>query len=436
MTRRDFISKTAQTAALITAGPLIARAAGEAVGDSFVSEPREITDSTTGRKVIQLTSGDCFDMPMYYFNPTFGRDDRTIVFYRYKPQTGEIQLYKINVDTGVTTRLTNATTQNSLWRPYMQPPGFGVRDLQSSINHVTNEAMYFDTNDIHAVNLDTFADRIVGQVPEGRVPSGLTGVSPDGKHFCYPHFDRKWWELQLAPHTVPPERYLPRDTKLIAIDLTSGKPTDLMQVNFWITHSHFYDKSRILFCHTATDYAILMTDLRYPGQYENIRTHSADGVPNHFGITNRGIMYEMSATEGVPDDTTEPEKKGNTPPMAGIYNPETRQRREYQLGITTKRMHIGRDPQARLWFYETGVPGGHGIVYFPELQAGRINPGMPLIGPSFDTYGVNQRSHFHPSVTPDRKYILFTGGDSRNKTNHLFLVDVSDLKDTARETNV
>jgi hypothetical protein len=122
--------------------------------------------------------------------------------------------------------------------------------------------------------------------------------------------------------------------------------------------------------------------------------------------------------------------------MAGIYNPETRQRREYKLGITKNRMHIGRDPEARLWFYETGVPGGHGVVYFPELQAGRINPGLPLIGPSFDTFGVNQRSHFHPSVTPDRQHILFTGGDSRNKTNHLFFLDVSDLKDTAREANV
>jgi hypothetical protein len=48
----------------------------------------------------------------------------------------------------------------------------------------------------------------------------------------------------------------------------------------------------------------------------------------------------------------------------------------------------------------------------------------------YATFSNNQRSHYHPSVTPDRKHILFTGGDSRNQTNHLFLLDISDLADT------
>jgi len=33
-------------------------------------------------------------------------------------------------------------------------------------------------------------------------------------------------------------------------------------------------------------------------------------------------------------------------------------------------------------------------------------------------------------VTTDRRYILFTGGDATNETNHLFLVDISDLTET------
>jgi hypothetical protein len=36
----------------------------------------------------------------------------------------------------------------------------------------------------------------------------------------------------------------------------------------------------------------------------------------------------------------------------------------------------------------------------------------------------------NPTVTPDRKHILFTGGDRRTKTNHLFLLDITDLADT------
>ena len=46
------------------------------------------------------------------------------------------------------------------------------------------------------------------------------------------------------------------------------------------------------------------------------------------------------------------------------------------------------------------------------------------------TYGPKQKSHFHPQLTPDRKWILFVAGDETTKSNHIFLLDVSDLKDT------
>jgi hypothetical protein len=254
-------------------------------------------------------------------------------------------------------------------------------------------------------------------VPDDRVPSGLTGVSPNGKYFCFPHFDRAWWEANLPPKPQP-NRWDPRDSKLDLLDIATGEVKNLMYVNFWITHSHFYDDNRILFCHTATDYAILMTDLRYPGQYENIRTHSDAGHPNHYNTTSKGVMYEMLGNAKT------------DPVMGGIYNPDTRARREYPLDISIKRLHVGRDPDARLWFFETTVNDKPVIVYFPRLVSGKVNASQPLISGDYATYSNNQRSHYHPSVTPDRKHLLFTGGDSRNQTNHLFLLDISDLADT------
>jgi hypothetical protein len=417
LTRRTFLTRSAQVAAVAAAAPWFARRAEAKVGEAFISERREIIDSKTGRRLIQLTSGDFFDMPMYYFIPTFARDGKTIVFQRYNHHTGEVQLYKIHVDTGVTMRLTDARTPNSLWRPHLQPPGFGVRDLLNAVNVAGNEAIYFDSNEIHAVHLDSLADRIIGRVPADRVPSGLTGVSPNGKHFVFPHFDRAWWESNLPPKPQP-NRWDPRDSKLDLLDIATGEVKNLMLVNFWITHSHFYDDNRILFCHTATDYAILMTDLRYPGQYEDIRTHSAAGYPNHYNTTSKGVMYEMLAN------------KLGDPTIGGIYHPDTRARREYSLDISIKRLHVGRDPDARLWFFETTVEGKPVIVYFPRLVSGKLNQGRALISGDYATYSNNQRSHYHPSVTPDRKHILFTGGDSRNQTNHLFLLDIADLADT------
>jgi Tol biopolymer transport system component len=415
--RRTFLQAAGAIAAWATLPRMSSRGADKGVGRRFRSEPREIRDTVTGRKLIQLTAGTEFDMPMYYYIPTFGADGKSIVFQRYDERTGEVQLYKIHADTGETVQLTAAKTPNSLWRPHLQPPGFGVRDLLCAVNTARNEAIYFDDREIRAVHLDTLADRPIGRVPEDRTPSGLTGVTPNGRLFVYPHFDRAWWEANLPPKPQP-ERWHPKDSQLVVLDIDTGKTETLMYVNFWITHSNFYDDNRILFCHTATDYAVLMTDLRHPGQYENIRAHSADGWPNHYNVTSRGITYEMLTNS----------RSG--PTVAGIYDPDTRRRREYRLAMGQSRLHIGRDPDARLWFFETAVDGSPTIMYFPKLAAGNLNPGQALIGGEFATYSNNQRSHFHPSVTPDRKHILFTGGDARNKTNHLFLLDIADLADT------
>src|SRR5688572_7476632 len=251
-------------AAVIAVASLRADSAADRVGVPFVSERRVINDALTGRRLIQLTSGDTFDMPMYYFDPTFAADGKTIVFYRYRPTTGEIQLYQIHMDSGQTTRLTNARTRSPLWRPYLQEPGFGVRDLMSAVSHVTNEALYFNSNEIRAVHLKTFADRLVARVPEGRAPSGLTGVSPNGKFFCYSHFDQKWNDAQQPPAKGPPGRWEPRDSRIVVVDLETGATRDLLRVNFWITHTNFVDDDKVIFCHNATDYAMCVVDRKFP----------------------------------------------------------------------------------------------------------------------------------------------------------------------------
>ncbi len=39
-------------------------------------------------------------------------------------------------------------------------------------------------------------------------------------------------------------------------------------------------------------------------------------------------------------------------------------------------------------------------------------------------------ARFHPQLTPDRDWILLTAGDPRSQTNHIWLLDVSDLAAT------
>jgi hypothetical protein len=119
--------------------------------------------------------------------------------------------------------------------------------------------------------------------------------------------------------------------------------------------------------------------------------------------------------------------------VGGIYNPDTHARIEYELGLPGY-VHTGCDPAARLWFYESHDRKRdiHAIYYFEALSRTKANRPIPLVG-NMKTYWLGQRSHFHPQITPDRKFILLTGGDPANQTNHLFLLDVADLGDTETE---
>ncbi len=68
------------------------------------------------------------------------------------------------------------------------------------------------------------------------------------------------------------------------------------------------------------------------------------------------------------------------------------------------------------------------------MATGRCNPFTMLTG-GFHTFGSPycQRSHLHPTLLPDRRHILFTGPDAESETNHLFLLDVSDLAEVDTE---
>ena len=68
------------------------------------------------------------------------------------------------------------------------------------------------------------------------------------------------------------------------------------------------------------------------------------------------------------------------------------------------------------------------IAYLPSVHPGRLNPFVPLTE-GINNYGRGQRSHLHPVLMADRKNILFTGPDHSTRTNHMFLLDVSDLAD-------
>jgi len=381
-------------------------------------ERREFADPLTGRMWTQLTCGDEWCYPIYYFDPVMTADGGTVIFYRYRD--GEVQNWKLEVATGEATRLTAATTPNCLWRFWDEPEqARGVRELLSAFSPGSEEMSYFDGNTLRAVHVRTLADRLVYELPEDRVPCGLPGLSPSGDYFVFMHADRAWWE-QATQKGAPP-RHEAKGVHLDLVDMQSGACRPLVVMNAWLTHANFYDEERIIFANLPTEGSILLTDRR-GGWYASLRTQTPDGVmANHYVATRRGILYE----------TVSPLPHG----IMGQCNPDTFESRDFLTSHPVH--HIGHDGEGRLWFgdiYEQEPPHARHLAWLPRVEQGRVNP-FEMLTHGFQMHGQPkaQRSHIHPTLMPDRKHILFTGPDERSRTSHIFLLDVSDLADTETE---
>jgi len=379
---------------------------------------RQFPDPLTGRTWTQLTHGDEWCYPIYYFEPVTTAGGETVIFYRYRD--GEVQNWKLDVATGEATRLTAATTPNCLHRFWDQPEeAHGVRELWSAFSPGSEEMTYFAGNTLRAVHVRTLEDRSVFDLPADRVPCGIPGLSPSGRSLVFLHADRAWWE-QVTRDGAPP-RHEAKGVHLDLADMQTGTCRPLVVMNAWLTHANFYDEERVLFANLPTEGSMLLTDLR-GGWYASLRTQTADGVEvNHYIATRRGILYE----------TVSPLPHG----IMGLCDPDTFMSRDF---LTSHPIHhVGHDWEGRLWFgdvYDPDAPYPRYLAWLPRVEAGKVNPFTMLTG-GFQMHGAPrcQRSHIHATLMPDRKHILFTGPDERSRTNHIFLLDVSDLADAETE---
>lgn len=377
------------------------------------------TDPLTERTITQLTNGHGFSYPLYYFGPVATADGAMVIFYRYRQ--GEVQNWKLELDSGTATRLTDATTQNCLWRFWDEPEtAQGVRDQMSAFSTVSEEMTYFDGNQLRTVHVHTLEDRLVYTLADHRVPCGIPGLSPSGRRFVFMHADRGWWNEATGKGT--PARHEAKGVHLDVIDMKTGEHRNLLVINTWLTHANFYDEDRILFAQLPTENSTLLTDLR-GGWFACLRTQTADGIViNHSVPTARGVRYE----------TVSPFPQG----VIGQIDPDSFQATDYRTDYPIH--HVGQDWEGRLWFadiYEPEPPHPHHLAWLPSVNPGEVNT-FSMLTQGFQTYDRPkcQRSHLHPTLMPDRQHILFTGPDHESRTNHLFLIDVSDLAN--RETRI
>lgn len=358
----------------------------------------------TGRLAVQLTEGEGFTYPLYFYVPSLTQDGRFLVYHR--AAGGEVQLWRLDLATGESRQLTFASWPDTQWRPWCTDAGRGVLDHRSVLNLSRGEVIYFDGPHVHAVNILTFEDRLLFSLPPMREAYGQNCCTPSGRYFVYIHTP------QGAIWGKPC-----RGAALEMYDFDTGAIQRLATIDSAIFHVTAYDEQHFVVTHPADHPGMLFVHAD-TGRVELLRDNDpgAVGHPIHCQVTELGIVYEVPEIHA-----------------AGLYDPFRHARFEFSLAPEMKYVHTGRDPLGIMWFFESSTGPDrfehHRLFFLQRLKSDGTGQWLELTG-DWPTFGAGQKAHFHPQLTPDRKWILFTAGDDRSRTNHIWLLDVSDLSPT------
>ena len=357
----------------------------------------------TGRKAVQLTSGRAACYPLYYYIPSLSRDGKYLVYHRYEDRT--VQLWRLNLQTAESVPLTHAQGRNTDWRPWQAEPGLGgVMDYRGVLNVPRNQVLYFDRNQLHAVDLESLHDEVLLELPGDREPIGQNCTTPDGQWFVF---------IDAPAGAAQPK--LCKGSRVAAYNFDTHERRVLATVDNPIHHVLPFDNEHFLVNHPPGHDGIIFTDLTSHG-WSELRWGDA-GVKGHSChqlATSRGISYEVFG--------------GGPCVISGLYDPFTRRRFEFCLPKAFGYTHTGLDPEGRLWFWEQAGKLGHSLWMLEKIDPKQGGLFVPLTG-DWPISTPGQRGHFHPQLTPDRRWILMTGGD-HEKRSQIFLLDASDLKDT------
>ena len=300
-------------------------------------------------------------------------------------------------------------------------PGTGILDHRSALDLTRDEVIFFDGQSVRAARIADGATRDLFRMPDDRMAIGQNCVTPDGRWFVYIHADRGQYQGMFADDPDYPtywsRREQCRDTRLAAFDLATGEHRTLLVISSPIHHVLAYDERHLLFCHPTAEDGMLLTDVD-GGWYTHLRTQDVHGGKIcHFLGTSRGATYEvLEGSDGL---------------WAGICDPFGRATYEVRLPADFGYVHTGRDPDGLLWFYENEGRTVHDLWLLAAHDPNGTDAWLPLTGdwPAFGDIDA-QKAHFHPQVVLDRQWMLLTGGDPTSGTNHVFLLDISDLDRT------
>ena len=382
---------------------------------------KQYNDPATGRAITQFTSADANSYPLYYFIPSHTADSRYVCFH--SERTGYVQLYRLDTETGEIAQLTDGRTRESGWAIWCEPHLRGIYNHLTALNVVTNDAFYFQDEEVRAANLITLENRHICDIP-GRISIGQTGLSPNGKAFAFIHADREHFTQAYS------EREALQNMKrfewegghqgwrnrvpctISLIDAESGHIRDVIELDYLVHHVFYLDADRLLVNHPKDTHGMWIVNLDGSG-VRTLRPEDKHGSIVHQVVTANGIYYEAVKRS---DNGREN--------WFGRYDVATDTWDEVQMdGLGY--VHTGFDPAGKFLFFENDDGGTHQILsaHHPhDLDRYELR-----VLKTLTPIQRGQRFHAHPFLAPNRKQLFYS--EVIDGFSQVCALDVEDLVD-------
>lgn len=391
------------------------------IGDVHPPEIKRITDPEAGRSITQYTAANANNYPLYYFIPSHTADGRYVCFH--SERSDYVQLYRLDTQSGEIVQLTDGRTRESGWAIWCQPHLRGIYNHLSALNTVTDDAFYFQDEEIRSTNLRTLESRHVCDIP-GRISIGQTGFSPDGKAFAFVHADRDHFTRAFSDREalINMKRFdwagghqawrngVPCTISLV--DTETGAIRDVIDLDYHVHHVFYLDADRLLVNHPKDTHGMWIVNLDGTG-VRTLRPEDEHGAIVHQVVTEDGIYYEACKRFD-----------GHRENWFGRYDVDTDTWDEVQLpGLGY--VHTGFDPAGRFLFFENDDGETHQLLsahfpHDPDRYELRVLKTLTPI-----QHG--QRFHAHPFLSPDRRQLFYT--EVLDGFSQVCALDVSDLVD-------
>ncbi|MEZ0218213.1 MAG: oligogalacturonate lyase family protein [Rariglobus sp.] len=379
----------------IGAGLLLVRVTA---ADTAAPVAKSFTDPDTGAKIIHLSTIPNSAAGVIYFHQACITPDSRYTLVRYLDKSAGHtagKMYRYDFKTGELVLLTDMMTKNQVLAP------------KSGVLYFTDVA----GTAIYATNIFDLKTRKVADMPEGILCLGGVTVNADETLVVGTGGLVKDQPDTAKPLTTPPNQgpvfndtFNRHDTNLLlAVDISTGKVTELHRINTWLGHTQFspVDPKLLMYCHEGPWAKVdRMWTLRIGDGSEPQcvlkRTEENEIAGHEFWSTDGAtVWYDHNYR--------------NTPGKAFLEGKHlaTGAITRYPIKPEIASIHYVQSPDGKFF-----VADGHTIKDHPEQQAmfilvpdkGELRA-IKLCSMARNDY---KAAEPNPHLTPDQRWVIFT----------------------------